>query len=133
YGTPGVDEHTFPLKHVDHALALRAHVLACFEQAAAAPSLVAEGVLDVVVCGGGPTGVEMAGGLHELYRMVLAKDFPLLPVRDAHITLVEIGDRLLAPFTPRSSERARRALARRGVDVRFGVSVDRVERERVHL
>jgi NADH dehydrogenase len=44
-----------------------------------------------------------------------------------------MGDRLLAPFTPASSERARRALGRRGVDVRFGVSVDRVERERVHL
>jgi NADH dehydrogenase len=75
----------------------------------------------------------MAGGLHELYRMVLARDFPQLPVRDARITLVEMGDRLLAPFTPASSERARRALVRRGVDVRFGVSVVDVERERVRL
>ena len=70
----------------------------------------------------------MAGGLHELYTKVLARDFPQLPVGDARITLVEMADRLLAPFTPKSSERARRALARRGVDVRFGVSVDRVER-----
>ena len=75
-------EHTFPLKHLDDALALRAHVLDCFERAAVDPSLVADGVLDVVVCGGGPTGVEMAGGLHELYHKVLAKDFPQLPVRD---------------------------------------------------
>jgi NADH dehydrogenase len=133
FGVPGVAEHAMPLKHVDDAVALRIHVLSRFEEASEDPSLVAGGILDIVVCGGGPTGVEMAGGLHELYRMVLARDFPQLPVRDAHITVVEMGDRLLAPFTPASSDRARRALGRRGVDVRFGVSVDRVERERVHL
>ena len=133
FGVSGVAEHTLPLKHVDDAIALRIHVLSRFEEAAEDPSLVADGVLDIVICGGGPTGVEMAGGLHELYRMVLARDFPQLPVRDARITLVEMGDRLLAPFTPASSESARRALADRGVDVRFGVSVDRVERELVHL
>ncbi len=133
FGVPGVAEHTLPLKHVDDAVALRIHVLSRFEEAAEDPALLADCVLDIVICGGGPTGVEMAGGLHELYRKVLARDFPQLPVGDARITLVEMGDRLLAPFTPKSSERARRALARRGVDVRFGVSVDRVERERVHL
>jgi NADH dehydrogenase len=133
FGVPGVAEHTLPLKHVDDAVALRIHVLSRFEEAAEDPSLLADGVLDIVICGGGPTGVEMAGGLHELYRMVLARDFPQLPVRDAHITLVEMADRLLSPFTPASSERARRALAKRGIDVRFGVSVDRVDRELVHL
>ena len=111
FGVSGVAEHTLPLKHVDDAIALRIHVLSRFEEAAEDPSLVADGVLDIVICGGGPTGVEMAGGLHELYRMVLARDFPQLPVRDARITLVEMGDRLLAPFTPASSESARRALA----------------------
>ena len=125
YGTPGVDEHAFPLKHVDDALALRAHVLACFERAAADPSLVAEGILDVVVCGGGPTGVEMAGGLRELYHMVLAKDFPLLPVRDARIVVVELGDRLLAPFTSRSSERARRTLVHGATSRSSSASVSR--------
>ena len=121
FGVSGVAEHTLPLKHVDDAIALRIHVLSRFEEAAEDPSLVADGVLDIVICGGGPTGVEMAGGLHELYRMVLARDFPQLPVRDARITLVEMGDRLLAPFTPASSEsgaagagrsRRRRALRR---------------------
>jgi NADH dehydrogenase len=112
FGVPGVAEHTLPLKHVEDAVALRIHVLSRFEEAADDPALVADGILDVVICGGGPTGVEMAGGLHELYRMVLARDFA---------------------FTPKSSERARRALARRGVDVRFGVAVDRIEREVVHL
>ena len=133
YGTPGVREHTFSLKHLDDALALRAHVLDRFERAAVDPSSVADGALDVVVCGGGPTGVEMAGGLHELYHMVLAKDFPQLPVRSARIVVVEMADRLLTPFTPESSRRARRTLERRDVEVILGVGVSAVEDGRVHL
>jgi NADH:ubiquinone reductase (H+-translocating) len=133
FGVPGVAEHALALKHVDDALALRTHVLSRFEEAVENPSIIADGALDVVICGGGPTGVEMAGGLYELYHKVLAKDFPQLPVGEARIVLVEMGDRLLAPFTARSSERARRALVERGVDVRLGTSVAGVDREVVHL
>jgi NADH dehydrogenase len=133
FAVPGVADHAFPLKHLDDALALRAHILAQFERAALDPSLVAGGGLDVVVCGGGPTGVEMAGGLLELYRKVLARDFPQLPVADAHIVLVEMADRLLTPFSEQSSRRALRTLERRGVEVRLGVGVDRIEDTKVHL
>jgi NADH dehydrogenase len=126
FGVPGVVEHAFALKHLDDALALRAHLLDRFERAVADPDLVAAGGLDVVVCGGGPTGVEMAGGLAELYAKVLAKDFPDLPVASARITLVEAADRLLTPFHPASSARALRTLRRRGVDVRLGVGVAHV-------
>ncbi len=87
----------------------------------------------MVVCGGGPTGVEMSGGLRELYTTVLARDFPELPVAAARITLVEMADRLLTPFTPQSSQRALETLRRRGVDVRLGVGVSKVESDRVHL
>ena len=106
FGIPGVAEHAFALKHLDDALALRAHLLDRFERAAADPTIVPAGALDVVVCGGGPTGVEMAGGLAELFENVLARDFPGLPVRADRITLVEMADRLLAPFHPTSSARA---------------------------
>jgi NADH dehydrogenase len=133
FGIPGVVEHTLPLKHLEDALALRVHVLTRFEEAATDPSLVASGALDVVVCGGGPTGVEMAGGLRELYTMVLAKDFPQLPVAAARITVVEMADRLLTPFDPRSSARAARTLTRRGVAVRLGTGVRSVDEELVHL
>ncbi|HEU4840020.1 MAG TPA: NAD(P)/FAD-dependent oxidoreductase [Ilumatobacteraceae bacterium] len=133
FGIPGVAEHTLPLKHLEDALALRVHVLSRFEEAAVDPSLVAAGALDVVICGGGPTGVEMAGGLRELYTMVLAKDFPQLPVAAARITLVEMADRLLTPFTERSSARALRTLTRRGVEVRLRTGVASVDKELVHL
>jgi NADH dehydrogenase len=133
FGVPGVAEHAFPLKRLDDALALRAHILDRFERAAADPSLIADGGLDVVVCGGGPTGVEMAGGLLELYHNVLVKDFPHLPVGEARVVLVELADRLLPPFTTRSSRRARRTLERRGAEVRVGVGVERIDDTKVHL
>ncbi len=133
FGIPGVAEHAFPLKHLDDALALRAHILDCFERAAVDPSLIADGGLDVVVCGGGPTGVEMAGGLLELYHKVLVKDFPRLPVSEARVVLVELADRLLPPFTPQSSRRALRTLERRGAEVRLGVGVERIDDTKVHL
>jgi NADH:quinone reductase (non-electrogenic) len=133
FGVPGVAEHAFPLKQLDDALALRAHILDRFERAAADATLVAAGGLDVVVCGGGPTGVELAGGLLELYHKVLARDFPQLPVAEARIVLVEMADRLLTPFTEQSSRRALRTLERGGVEVRVGVGVDRIEYTKVHL
>jgi NADH dehydrogenase len=133
FAVPGVAEHALALKHLEDALALRVHVLSRFEEAAVDPSLVAAGALDIVVCGGGPTGVEMAGGLRELYTKVLAKDFPQLPVHESRITLVEMADRLLTPFTERSSARALRTLTRRGVDVRLRTGVASVEEGRVHL
>ena len=87
----------------------------------------------MVVCGGGPTGVEMAGGLVELYDKVLAKDFPQLDVAGALITLVEAGPRLLGTFTEPSGRRAMRTFERRGVQVITGVGVDRVASDAVHL
>ena len=133
FGVDGVDDYAFPLKTLDDALDLRDHVLGRFERAHDDPSLVDDGALNVVVCGGGPTGVEMAGGLMELFTKVLRRDFPSLPVERARVVLVEAAERLLPPFSPGSSERARATLARRGVEVVLGVGVERVEPTRVYL
>ena len=133
FGVPGVAAHAFPLKSIDEALRLRSHILDRFEAASIQPELVDDGALNVVVCGGGPTGVEMAGALMELFTKVFAKDFPTLDVRRARVVLVEAGERLLPPFHPQSSERARRTLSRRGVEVVLGTGVARVEPTRVEL
>ena len=133
FGVEGVDEHAFPLKSIDEALALRVHVLAEFENAAIEPYLIDDGALNVVVCGGGPTGVEMSGAFLELFTMVLAKDFPEIDVAKARVILVEAAGRLLGPFHPRSSERALSTLRERGVEVRLGVGVDHIDATSVHL
>jgi NADH:quinone reductase (non-electrogenic) len=133
YGVPGVEEHAVPLKTLDDALRLRLKILERFEQASSDPSLIQQGKLNVVVCGGGPTGVELAGATMELFTKVLAKDFPTLNVRAVRVVLVEAAPRLLGTFSEKSGERARRTLTRRGVEVRVGVGVDKIVEGAVHL
>jgi NADH dehydrogenase len=137
FGIDGVDEHAIPLKDLDNALDLRLAVLERFERAARDPGAVARGELNVVLVGGGPTGVETAGAMVELFTRVLAKDFPDVDVRAARVVLVEAAPRLLGAMSAKSSERARRTLTRRGVEVRTGVGVERVtldgSRRLVHL
>ena len=133
YGIPGVAEHGFGLKSISDALALRSHVLRQFERASVSPQLIDDGALTVVVAGGGPTGVELAGGITELVERVLAKDFPSLDVRRARVVLVEPTDRLLGAFPRSLSQSARRTLARRGVEVLLGVGVAGADEKSVEL
>jgi NADH dehydrogenase len=137
YGIDGVDEHTIPLKDLDDALELRLAVLERFERAASDPASVDRGELNVVLCGGGPTGVETAGAMMELFTRVLAKDFRDVDVRAARVVLVEAAPRLLGGMSVKSSDRALRTLSRRGVEVKTGVGVERItsdgNRRLVHL
>jgi NADH dehydrogenase len=133
YDVPGVEQHGFGLKTLSDAVALRSHILRWFESTSSDPSLLDAGALTVVIAGGGPTGVELAGGLSELFGRVLTKDFPNLDVRRARVVLVEATDRLLSTFAPRLSERAYRTLTNRGVEVILSTGVDKASADSVHL
>ncbi|CAN5750292.1 NAD(P)/FAD-dependent oxidoreductase [soil metagenome] len=133
FGIVGAAEHAFPLYGLADAVRLRNHVLARFEAAAADPSLIDDGALTFVVVGGGPTGVETAGALAELFAMVLRKDYRHLDVGRARIVLVEMLDSLLAPFSGPSQRHAREALEERGVEVRLGEAVTEISATRVLL
>lgn len=130
FGIQGVDQHTFPLKTLHDALRLRAHLLSRFERASAQSGPVD---LGIVVVGGGPTGVEMAGGLRELIDKVFRKDYPDLASTPTPITLVEAADRVLGSFHPSLSDQASAALRRRQITVEVGTGVDHVEPEAVVL
>jgi NADH dehydrogenase len=133
FGIPGVEEHSFPLKSMPDALRLRAHLLRQFELAENDPAMIEKGALTVVVVGGGPTGVEMAGALHELFKHVLVHDFPDLDINRARVVLLEATDHLLAPFHPSSRKHALDILGRRGVEVRLGQAMERATPEEVRL
>jgi NADH:ubiquinone reductase (H+-translocating) len=107
--------------------------LAQFELADADPTLIDDGALTVVVVGGGPTGVEMAGALTELFGTVLAKDFPRLDVSRARVVLVEMVPHVLAPFSESARSHAAEQLRRRGVELRLGEQVESVEEGAVRL
>ncbi len=128
FGVPGVDEHALPLKDADDAVRLRNRLIGDLEAASRA---VVRGEpqpeLSLVVVGGGPTGIETAGGMRELLDKVLSKDYPELGLRGLPITVVEGGPRLLGAFDPRSSDNAVHALHRRGIDVRLDAQVDHIE------
>lgn len=127
FGVQGAAEHGFPLYELSDAVRLRNHLLRRFEAADADASLIEQGALTVVIVGGGPTGVEVAGATDELVCHVLRRDFHDLDVDRAKIVLAEGGPDLLAPFSPKSRSNALDTLEGRGVDVRLGVNVTAVE------
>jgi NADH dehydrogenase len=112
------------LKTIDDATYLRRRILLAFERAETEldPD-ERRRLLNFVVVGGGPTGVEMAGAIAELAKRALASDFRSIDPRCARIILIEAGPRVLAPFDPALSETARRSLEQLGVDVRLGTGV----------
>ena len=133
FGTGGAPEHAFPMYTLADAVRLKEHILERWEAADRDPTLVEDGALNVVVVGGGPTGVESAGALAELYRESFAKDYPGLPQEKARIVLVEAGPELFSMFKKNLRDYAKKALEKFGVEVLVGESVSSVEPTRVKL
>jgi NADH dehydrogenase len=116
------------LKTIDDATYIRRRILLAFEKAETEedPHERAR-LLNFVVVGGGPTGVEMAGAIAELANRALAADFRAIDPRSARIILVEAAPRLLTPFDPSLSQAAKLALEQLGVQVRLGAAVTAVD------
>lgn len=133
FGTEGAAEHAFPMYTLTDAVRLKNHVLERWEAADKDHTLVDDGALNVVVVGGGPTGVETAGAIAELYRSNFVEDYPELPQESARIVLVEAGDEIFAMFKPKLREYARDALVQRTVEVRTGERVQSVAPTEVTL
>jgi NADH dehydrogenase len=122
------------LKTIDDATHIRRRILLAFERAEAETDPdERRRLLNFVVVGGGPTGVEMAGAIAELAKRALASDFRFIDPRSARIVLVEAAPRLLTPFDPALSEKARRSLEQLGVEVRLGVGVTECDSSGVSL
>lgn len=132
FGIPGVAAHGFEMKSIAHATTLRNHVLGRFEDAGADPSGIVEGDLTFVVAGAGPTGVELAGALAEL-RDVLRRDHPPEAVARTRIVLVEMEQQVLPAYRAGSADYTRAALEARGVEVRLGTTIERVDEDHVEL
>jgi NADH dehydrogenase len=133
FGVEGAKEHAFPLKNLSDAVELRNHVLKQFECYDRNPAQAPEGLLTFVLVGGGPTGVEMAGALVELFD-TLNDDYPAFDVAEqAQVILLEMQEDLLPPYAKSLRDYTRQTLEERGVDVRTGATVERVEPDAVTL
>lgn len=130
---PGAAEHSFQLRTLDQAVALRNHILEQFEQAAHDPDPVRrQQRLTFVIVGGGPTGVEMAGALVELQN-ALKRDYPGLDWQEMRIILVQSGNNLLVNLPDRLGQYTTRKLRRLGVKVHFQTRVSGVTDQAVEF
>jgi NADH dehydrogenase len=133
FGAAGAPEHAFPMYTLADAVRLKNHVLEKWEAADKDEALAEDGGLHVVVVGGGPTGVESAGALAELYRNVFTEDYRDVSQEHARITLVEASPQLFGMFKENLREYTQRALEKFGVEVLLGEIVESVEPTRVTL
>lgn len=119
YGNEDLSQHTLPMKSVSEALYLRNNILDDYEDALTTPDYGSrQELIDIVIVGGGPTGVELAGSLAEMKKHVLPKDYPELRVEEeVDIYLIQAGDSLLKGMSEESSTKALRYLQNLGVKV----------------
>lgn len=135
FGQEHLAHHAFGLKTLADSVILRNHILKCFETAAwTADPAARDALTTMVVVGGGPTGLETAGALRELYKYVLSREFAhQVDGLNGRVILIELRDHLLAPYPPRLREAARRQLEDMGVEVILGQSVIEAGADSVRL
>ena len=133
YGNEELQRNTLPMKSVVEALQLRNHILDDYEDALTTPGYDdRQELVDIVIVGGGATGVELAGSLAEMKTHVLPKDYPELHVEEEFdIYLVQSGDSLLKGMSANSSEKALKYLEDLGVKVLLNSRVTAFDGRRV--
>lgn len=134
FGHPEWEPFAPGLKSLDDALGIRRRILLAFEKAENANSPAEhQRWMTIVVVGGGPTGVELAGAFAELTRTVLQKDFKRIDPSQARVVMIEAQPRVLAQFSPELSASAERQLKALGVEVRTATKVKSISQGRVDL
>ncbi len=127
FGHPEWEQFAPGLKSLDDALRIRRKILCSLERAEVETDAAKrEAAMTIVIVGGGPTGVEMAGALAELTRTVLHKDFDHIDPTEVRVLLIEGNERVLKAFDPILSQRAEDQLIKLGVEVRLGMRVESI-------
>jgi len=134
FGHPEWEEFAPGLKTLEQALEIRRRILSAFENAEnEVDPEKQKALLNFVVVGGGPTGVELAGAIADISRTVLVNDFRRIDPSQAKVILVEMSPRLLASFADELAEKAKRDLTALGVDVRTSARVENIDAEGVQI
>lgn len=124
YGMENIRRYALPMKSVTEAMTLRNQLLMNFEKAlTVSRDEKRQRLLNIVVVGGGATGVEISGALSEMKRYVLKKDYPELTKNELNIYLIEGAPRLLGGMSEESSSKALKFLQNMGVEVMTNTKV----------
>jgi NADH dehydrogenase len=130
FGIPGAAEYTMSMYTRAEALRVRDTIFGSLEIISGEPEMSTHG-FTVVIVGGGPTGVEMAGQLAELKSETIPSIYPEINPARLRVVLVEMMDRLLAPFDESLQKYTLQELIKRGVDVRLNTAITEIEPDRV--
>lgn len=134
FGHPEWEEFAPGLKTLEQALEIRRRILSAFENAEnEVDPEKQKALLNFVVVGGGPTGVELAGAIADISRTVLVDDFRRIDPSQAKVMLVEMSPRLLASFADDLAEKTKQDLTALGVDVRTSARVENIDAEGVQV
>jgi NADH dehydrogenase len=124
FGIQHVKENALPMKTIDDALNLRNHLLMNMEKAVRTRDIkIKEKHLNIVIAGGGPTGVELAGMLSELGANIAAKEYPEIRDLRSHLYLIDASPALLGPMSKKSQEEATEVLKKLGVHIILNTAV----------
>ncbi|MDP5061219.1 MAG: NAD(P)/FAD-dependent oxidoreductase, partial [Maribacter sp.] len=124
FGNEEIEKNAMSMKSIPQSLNLRSLILENFEQALLTDDYhERDALMNFVIVGGGPTGVELSGALAEIKKGILPKDYPDLDTRRAQINIVQGGDCLLPGFSAQASKKAEDFLEKLGVQVWKGVRV----------
>lgn len=133
FGNENIKRHAMPMKSVSEALSLRNTILQKYEDALSVRSEERQGYMNVVVVGGGPTGVELSGALAEMKKYILPKDYPELDFSEMNIHLVEASPRTLNGMSVEAGEKSKMFLEKLGVRLHMGMSVKDYDGEYAYL
>jgi NADH dehydrogenase len=134
FGNPAFADRTMGLKGLDEGLVFRNRIIRQFEESRwITDPAERRRLLTFAVVGGGPTGVEMAGAISELIRLVLRKDYRDLNMSEVRVVLLEAAPFLLGAFDPMLREAARASLVQKQVEVMLGAKVDNVTEAGIEL
>lgn len=124
FGNENIERYAFPMKSTTESIALRNRILLNFEDALNASPDELAGIMNIVIVGGGPTGVELAGALAEMKKNVLPRDYPDMDFSKLNIYLLEGMSSTLGAMSEASQKKSQEYLEKMGVDVWTNTMVD---------
>ncbi|HEY5367937.1 MAG TPA: NAD(P)/FAD-dependent oxidoreductase [Hanamia sp.] len=134
FGMDNVKQHSMPMKSIDAAINLRNHLLMNLEEAVLADTAAEkQKYLNIVIAGGGPSGVEIAGMLAEMRNTIARKEYPELSGINASIYLVDAASHLLGPMSKTAQEAAFEELKKLGVHLKLNTAVKDYVDDIVHM
>lgn len=133
FGNKNLETWTYPMKSTSEAINIRQHVLQNFEDALVADDADRAGLMNVVIVGGGPTGVELSGAFAEMKRHVFPKDYPELDFSKMNVMLLEGSGKTLGNMSEQSSSKSKQYLEELGVKVMVNTRVKDYDGEKVSL